>query len=185
MARLSKKEARLLLIFSTVLFFAANVIVLKRYLTAVRAARTQLAAFSAQRQTIDALLSDRAYWEERQQWLEQHQPVLDEIGAAQGELIQTLQRFARDRGITILEQTLLAPVAKPQYREVAVKLKLTAPMRDMMEWLATIQAPEAFYSVDQLSLTLDTRSKEEELPVLCTLQVGRLYRADRGERSLP
>lgn len=177
MARLSKKETRLLLAFSATIFCAVNVIALKSYLTALTGARSRLTAYSSQRQTIDALLSDRAYWEDRQRWLDEHQPELENSGAAQGALIETLQKVARDRGITILEQTILEPTVKPYYQEISVRLKLTAPMKEMVAWLAEIQAPERFYVVDQLSLSVDTKSKEVELPALCTLQVGRLYRS--------
>ena len=63
----------------------------------------------------------------------------------------------------------------PNYQEVSVKLKLSARLEDMVSWLAEIQAPERFYIINQLVLNMDAKSRELELPSLCTLQVGRLY----------
>lgn len=181
MARLNNKELRLAIIFASTIFLAVNVTALKRYITALSTARTQLATCSNQRQEIDILLSDRDYWEERQRWLDEHQPLLENSGAAQGELIETIQRVARDRGITILEQTILEPTFQPYFQEVSAKLKLTARLEDIVSWLAEIQAPERFYLINQLSLSIDTKSKNMELPALCTLQVGRLYSASQSK----
>lgn len=175
MARLNKKELRLAILFASTLFFAGNVTALKRYITALSTARTQLATYSTQRQEIDILLSDREYWETRQHWLDEHQPLLDNPGAAQGELIETIQRVARDRGITILDQTIMEPSSQPHFQEVSAKLKLSARLEDMVSWLAEIQSPERFTIINQLTLSIDSKSKEMELPALCTLQVGRLY----------
>lgn len=180
MAKLSKKELRLLLLFSGTLFFAVNVIALKSYITSQRAVKADIARLTLERQNIDALLSDRDYWRERQEWLDANQPGLENVGAAQGELIQALQSVARDRGITILDQTILEPVFQTHYQEIAVKLKLTASFEDMVGWLADIQAPDRFYIVNQLQLSIDTRSQELEPPAVCTIQVGRLYSPTLG-----
>lgn len=180
MAKLSKKEIRLLTLFLSALFLAGNVIALKSYLTGVKLSQAQIKTFGDKRQEIDALLSDRLYWEERQQWMEVHQPQLSEPGEAQGELISDLQHFARERGITILEQVILEPSHKAPFQKIAVRLKLSAPMRDLVEWLAEIQSPDAFYVVEQMLITPDIRSKEEEQPVICTFQVAKLYRSAHG-----
>ncbi len=183
MARLSKKETRLLLAFSITIFLAVNMLAMKRYLTSLTLVRSQVRAYTAQRQKIDGLLSDRAYWQERQQWLAEHQPSLDNTGAAQGTLIETLQKAARDGGITILDQTILEPSIKPYYQAISVKLKVTAPMKDMVNWLAEIQAPERFLSIDALSVTVDPRSKELDPPAICTLQVACLYTTQPTTRN--
>ena len=112
--------------------------------------------------------------------MEAHQPVIGDLGEAQGELIETLQKLARGRGITILEQRIMEHNPKQQYRRISVMLKVVAPMADVVEWLAEIQSPEAFHIVEQMTLALDLKSKEEELPVVCTLQVGQLYQPKNG-----
>lgn len=178
MAKLSSKELRLLVLFCGAIFLALNVILLKQMLTSVKRSQLQIKTFTTKREEIQALLSDREYWEERQQWMEIHQPQLSEPGEAQGELIAHLQKFARERGITILEQTILEPSQQPPFRKIAVRLKLTAPMQDMVEWLAEIQSPDGFYVVEQMLIAPDQRSKEEEKPVICTFQVAKLYRSD-------
>ena len=175
MAKLSKKELRLLFVFAGTIFFAVNVIALRSYLTALRTVRADLARLTLERQNINVLLADRDYWRERQAWLNEHQPILENVGAAQGELIQSLQSVARDRGIIILDQTILEPVFQAQYQEISAKLKLTAPIEDMVGWLADIQAPERFAIVNQLQLSIDSRNREEDPPAICTVQVGRMY----------
>ncbi|MEI6350149.1 MAG: GspMb/PilO family protein [Verrucomicrobiota bacterium] len=185
MAKLSKKELKLLALFAGTVFFAVNVMALKGYVTSLRAVRADLAKLTLDRQNIDGLLSDRDYWRERQRWLDAHEPNLDNVGAAQGELIQTLQSVARDRGITILDQTILEPVFQSQYQEIAAKFKLTAAFQDMVGWLADIQAPERFYIVNQLQLSIDTRSQEEDPPAICTIQVGRVYSPTLGKLVPP
>jgi hypothetical protein len=129
------------------------------------------------------LLSDREYWEERQNWMKSHQPRIEDFGEAQGEMLESLQEDARARGITVLEQRILDPQAKQQYPRISVFLKVVAPMSDVVAWLSEIQSPESFRIVEQLSLTLDARSKEEELPVICSLQVGRLYQGGNGRSA--
>jgi len=185
MARLSKKELRLLVAFLATIFVAGNVLVLKGYLSSLKTARARIAAVSSQRESVDLLLSDRDYWEERERWLEEHQPQLDDAGASLGSLIETLQKGARENGITILEQTIVEPSGKSRYHQASVRLKLTAPMEEMIGWLAGIQAPERFYVISQFALSVDTRSKEEEPPAICTVQVGRLYRQKESGRRIP
>jgi|GEM_PF-1629099 len=185
MAKLSKKEIRLLAIFLSVLAFAGNVIALKFYISGVRLARTQIATLTEQRQQIDALLADRAYWEERQQWMKEHQPSIRDMGEAQGELIERLQRTARNRGLTILEQRMPDQNRKQQPPRISAMLKVSAPMADVVGWLAEVQSPEAFLIVEQLTLSLDLKSNEEELPVVCTLQVGLLYQPEGGMMGPP
>ncbi len=174
MAGISRKEGRLLAMFLGVLFFAGNVIALKSYLGGTKQARLQIRALTEQRQNIDALLSDRDYWEQRRQWMREHQPTIDDPGAAQGELLDQLQREARALGLTILEQRIVDSRGKQQASQVSVMLKVSAPMESLVQWLAGVQSPEAFRVVEQLTLSLDLRSREEEIPVVCTLQVGRL-----------
>ena len=181
MAKLSKKEKRLLVAFISILLLVGNVIGLKKYLDGVRLAKMQIKTLTEQKEGINALLSDREYWEERQNWMKSHQPQIADLGEAQGEMLESLQEEARARGITVLEQRILDPQTKQQYPRISVFLKVVGPMSDIVSWLSEIQAPESFRIVENLSLALDTRSKEEELPVICTLQIGRLYHA--GNRS--
>lgn len=186
MARLSKKELRLLAAFLATTFVAGNVLALKGYLSSLKTARVRIATVSGERESVDSLLSDRDYWEERERWLQEHQPQLEDAGASLGSLIETLQKGARECGITILEQTIVEPSGKSHYKQASVRLKLTAPMKQMIDWLAGIQAPERFYVVSQFALNLDTRSKEEEQPAICIVQVERLYRQKaEGGRRMP
>lgn len=185
MARLSKKELRLLVAFLATIFVAGNVLALKGYLSSLKVARSRIAAVASQRESVDLLLSDRAYWEERERWIEEHQPQLEDAGASLGSLIETLQKGAREGGITILEQTIVEPSGKSPYQQASIRLKLRAPMKEMIDWLAGIQAPERFYVISQFALSIDSRSKEDEPPAICTVQVGRLYRqkTDSGRRT--
>jgi hypothetical protein len=118
-------------------------------------------------------LQKQALWAERKNWIEKHQPVLTDEGDARAQVLGAVLKGARDQHLEILEQTLNEVQHGPAGTRVNVAVKVKGTMQSLCAWLTSLQQPESFYAVSQLSLKAD----EDQKSMVCTLQLARYFKA--------
>lgn len=180
MTKLSRREKNLLLLCFGVIALVATAIVANAILQRRTEALRKISALEAQKLENAGWMNDRAFWEKRRVWLDEKMPTTDSVGRAQGQLLEELQNEALDRGITIQQQTLPEAVSTPDFREVAVNLRLRGDHAVLMEWLSTMQSPEKFQAIKAIELELDTRAKEPTPQALCNLTLARWFKPASG-----
>lgn len=177
---LTNREKQLLMLCFGVLALVALMILANVFLVRRTRVISKVAALENQKKENEVWLGDRAFWEKRKAWLNEHMPVTDSLGRTQGLLLEELQNGALDRGIKVVQQTLLDPVTTPDYREIAVNLRLYGDQGVLLQWLATMQSPDKFQAVKALEFELDTRSKERAPQAQCNLTVARWFKPEGG-----
>jgi len=89
----------------------------------------------------------------------------------QSELLQSLTSSAQNHKLTIQEQSFADAKSTANYQAVAVRLKLTGTLEDVVRWLVEVQQPEKFQAVTNFSL----KSQEKPPAVDLELEVARWY----------
>lgn len=177
---LTNREKQLLLLCFGVLALMGTMILVNIFLQRRARVTAKIAALEIQKRENEVWLGDRAFWEKRKTWLNKHMPVTDSLGRTQGLLLEELQNAALDRGIKVVQQTLLDPVTTTDYREIGVNLRLYGDQSVILQWLATMQSPDKFQAVKAMEFELDTRSKEKTPQALCNLTVARWFKPEGG-----
>ena len=185
MRGLSKRESGLLLLCGAVIFIMANIFVGLKIHKTLGGGDAEIKRLQEELADNRMYLEEKDLWDQRRAWMNSKMPA--PIGStlnAQGALAQTLQDDLLDRKIKIERQSLQEPVTGTYYEEVAVNLRLRGEAAKINEWLSTLQEPEKFQVIKNLSLELDTKSKEPEPQAVCNVTVARWF-TPKGQAVTP
>ncbi len=171
MRRLTKSERRLSWALGIAVFAVLNFYGLSYLFDTHTALAGKLRDLRGQREANALWLRERDLWLARKTWLDAKQPRVPASGAPQSDLLETLTASAKSNGLTIDEQGFGEPKNTPDYRGVAVKLKLTGKLENMVKWLVAVQQPEQFQAITSFTL----KSASEPPTVTLELEVARWY----------
>jgi hypothetical protein len=169
--RLTKSEKRLLILFGLAVFVMANFYGLSYLLDRESEVTRQLSELEANAKTNQIWLREKQFWLARKQWIERQQPRVRAGQVPQSELLQAMTASAQANQLVIQEQSFAELKSTPSYQSVAVKLKLSGNLENVVKWLAEIQQPEKFQAVTNFSL----KSEEQPPKVSLELEVARWY----------
>ena len=177
MRSLNSRERLLLTLCFLTIFLVVNGFVFRAVYKKLNGSKTELTALEGELMELQQLAGDAEFWQRRAQWVDENMPEpMVSVGRAQGELAEQLQQSLFERKITIERQTLLEPVSTEFYDEVAVNLRIEGDAVKVNEWLTTLQSPEAFQTIKNIELELDTRSKKTEPQAECEVTIARWFR---------
>jgi hypothetical protein len=169
--KLTKSEKRLLLILCIAVFGIANFYGLS-YLTDLHSSLSrQVADLRGEERTNQVWLKEKNLWLNRKQWIDHNQPRIRSNQIPQSELLESLTSTAAADHLEIQEQSFGANSSTQNYQSVAVRLKLSGSLQDVVKWLVQIQQPELFQAVTSFSL----KSANEPPTVSLELEVARWY----------
>lgn len=177
---LSTREKRLLGLCLAVLLAMGSVLLANSFLQERSRLAARIAELENQKKENQMLLGDRDFWEKRRKWLENTMPLTDSLGKSQGQLLEVLQTQALDREIKVLQQTLLDPVVTPEYREIAINVRLYGDQTKMLQWLTSVQSPEKFQAIKAIEFELDSRSKAATPQAMCNLTFAQWFKPEGG-----
>src|SRR5258708_9953756 len=118
-------------------------------------------------------LREKQFWLDRQQWIDQKQPRVAAGAVPQSELLQSLTTSAQSHKLTIQEQGFTDAKSTANYQAVAVRLKLTGDLKDVIQWLVDVHQTEKFQTITNLSL----KSHEKQPAGRLALHVARWARS--------
>lgn len=119
-------------------------------------------------------LQEKDFWLARKHWLDTKQPRVGKSEVPQSELLEALTKSAAGNQLQIQEQSFGESKTTPYYRSVAVRLKLTGSLQNVVKWLVQVQQPEAFQAVTSFSL----KGAEQPPNVSLELEIARWYRPE-------
>jgi hypothetical protein len=169
--KLTKSEKGLSVILGTAIFAMANFYGLGYLLDLHSSLSREVADLRGQEHTNQIWLKERNLWLARKKWIEATQPRIRPNQVPQSELLESLTSAAASDHLEIQEQSFGANESTPNYQSVAVRLKLSGPLQDVIKWLVQIQQPELFQAVTSFSL----KSANEPPTVSLELEVARWY----------
>jgi len=169
--KLTKSEKRLSLILGIAIFGMANFYALGFLVDLHSSLSREVADLRGQEHANQIWLKERNLWLRRKQWIEASQPRIRPNQVPQSELLESLTSAATSDHLEIQEQSFGANESTANYQSVAVRLKLSGSLHDVVRWLVRIQQPELFQAVTSFSL----KSANEPPTVSLELEVARWY----------
>jgi hypothetical protein len=169
--KLTKSEKRLSTILIVALFAIGNFYGLS-YLFEQKAASSQdVSDLRSQESSNDIWLRERDLWLNRKKWINATQPRIDANQVPQSALLESVVTSAKANQLEIQEQSFGENLSTPNYQSVAVRLKLSGALQNVIKWLVQIQQPALFQAVTNFSL----KSANEPPTVILELEVARWY----------
>lgn len=179
MRSLTSKEKKLLAWLLGTLFLLLNIVGLRVFMDRQRSLKGDIAALRQELEASNAVLAERAIFEEREAWLDANQPA-DDVSTTEDDakFYEFVESSAKRSG---LEYTRKAGGPLPPANnlvEVFDSSQVKGNLESLVKWLNELQQPKAFRAVKQLTI------KSGEPPQLvCDVEVARWYRpAEGGKR---
>lgn len=171
MRKWSKGEKRLSIILVIAIFLMGTFYLVSYLLDIESGLALKIQGLEANANSDQVWLREKQFWLDRKKWIDQKQPRAATGTVPQSELLQSLTTSAQNHKLTIQEQSFADAKSTPNYQAVAVRLKLTGTLEDVVRWLVEVQQPEKFQAVTNFSL----KSQEKPPAVDLELEVARWY----------
>ena len=171
MPKWTKGEKRLSIILGSALFLMGTFYLVSYLLDIENGLALKIQGLQANANTDQVWLREKQFWLDRKKWIDQKQPRVAAGAVPQSELLQSLTTSAKDHKLAIQEQSFADAKSTANYQAVAVRLKLTGNLEDVVRWLVDVQQPEKFQAVTNFSL----KSQEKPPAVDLELEVARWY----------
>ena len=171
MPKWNKNEKRLFIFLGVALLVMGTFYLVSYLLDIESGLALKIRGLEANANTDQVWLREKQFWLDRKKWIDQKQPKVAPGGVPQSELLQSLTASAQNHKLTIQEQSFADAKSTANYQAVAVRLKLTGTLEDVVRWLVDVQQPDKFQAVTTFSL----KSQEKPPAVDLELEVARWY----------
>jgi hypothetical protein len=156
MNKLNQREKILAGIVIGAVVFVLNVAVLRYFFSTYGELTQETAREQAQLQSMQGLLANTGLWEQRDAWLNAHQPKLENDAFAGSQLLDQVQKVAKANSITVEQPQLANPERHPLYTAVTVNLETKSTWDSLKKFLVAMQGPEQFIVIEGANLRVDT-----------------------------
>lgn len=153
--RMTSRERMLSLGVASVIFALFNLLLWSWMLGAIRQTRTQLASLQASRTQQTIFMKERDLWTKRQQWLQQHQPVVKSPAEA-STLLDQLKQVAEKHKVLLENPQIGAGETTPNHQTVFASIDTRSPWPPLVNFLYDVQQPDAFIVFESINLAVDS-----------------------------
>jgi hypothetical protein len=153
--RMSSRERTLSLVVAGVLFALINFFVWDWLIGGIRQGREDVAKREAQRQEQNVFIKERDLWTKRDEWLQQHQPVI-KTPAEASSLLTQLKEAGAKRDVLLENPQIGTGETTPAHRTVYAQIDTKSAWRPLIQFLSDVQYPEAFIVFESVNLSVDT-----------------------------
>lgn len=175
---MNARERSLALIVGTLVVGVISYVLLDTLLTHQRKLTRDLAEKKTSLETMKTLISEKGLWEQRDQWLNQTQPKMDNANSAGVDLLDRVKQIGQARALTPTDATIGVPDAssrgggKPAFQAVSVTFTVKGKWGDMVNFLYDVQTPSNFLIFEKVTLQLD---KDDKTQVSGNFKVAKWY----------
>ena len=169
--KLTKSEKRLSIILIIALFATGNFYGLSYLYDLMTGFAQDVADLRNQENSNNIWLREKDLWLNRKQWTDATQPRIRPDQVPQSELLESVTTSAKANQLEIQEQSFGENLSTPNYQSVAVRLKLSGALQNVIKWLAQVQQPQLFQAITSFSL----KSANEPPTVTLELEIARWY----------
>lgn len=153
--RMNARERILTAIVTGAILLLVNILIWTSLLGAVGRARAQLATMKTTRATQKVYIKERALWEKRDKWLNEHQPVSKGPGEA-STLLDQVKQIAGKHNILIENPAIGANDSTSDHQGVFASIETKSPWPPLVHFLYDVQQPEAFVVFENVNLQIDS-----------------------------
>ena len=152
--RMNRRERLLALGVALVVFLFLNLIIWSALFGGIKRTRAGLIERKQVRKTQIVFLKERDLWKKRQDWLNVHQPVLQNASEA-STLLERVKQIAAKHKILIENPSLGAVQTAPDHQSVSVSMETKSPWPALVHFLYDVQQPETFVAFEDIGLSID------------------------------
>jgi hypothetical protein len=152
--RMNRRERVLAGVVLLMLFLFVNLFIWGALLGGIKNARAELSERKGVRKTQTVFLRERALWKKREEWVNKHQPVLQNAGEA-STLLEQVKQVASKHKVLVENPSLGSVQALPDHQSLAVSLETKSPWPALVHFLYDLQQPEAFIAFEDVGLSVD------------------------------
>jgi hypothetical protein len=152
--RLNKRERTLTTIVGAVLFLLLNWLIWTKLIGSLGRARAELAEQKETRKVQEVFIRERALWEKRAKWLQEHQPTLKGPGDA-STLLDQIKEVAGKHNLLIENPAIGTSDATPERQAVFASFDVRSPWPPLVKFLYDVQQPESFVVFESITLNID------------------------------
>lgn len=176
--QLNARERALAFIVGTLVAVVVTFALVKAFLGQQRTLSRQLKDKAATLIAMRTLIGERELWEQRDQWLSQHQPRLDNANSAGVQLLDQVKQIGQQRSLTPTEAQIGAADTgnkaggKPAFQAVGVSFTIKGKWADIVSFLYDVQTPTNFLVFEKATLQLD---KDDKTQVSGTFKLAKWF----------
>jgi hypothetical protein len=154
--RMNQRERILSLIVAGALFLLLNFFIWSWLFGAIGRAQAELETRKATRKEQAVYMKERDLWAKRDQWLQQHQPVLKDAAEASKLLEEQLKPVASKHNILLENPQIGSGETTPNHQTVFATFEMKSQWQPLVHFLYDVQQPEAFIVFENVNLSIDT-----------------------------
>ena len=124
-------------------------------LGAIGQARAEVVKREAARKEQAIFIKERDLWTKRDQWLQQHQPVIKNPAEA-STLLDQLKQVASKHNVLIENPQIGSGETTPNHQSVFASIETKSPWPPIVHFLYEVQQPESFIVFESVNLAIDS-----------------------------
>ena len=153
--RMNTRERVLSWIVAGALIVLLNFLILSWLFGALGRARIELAGRKSARTEQALYIKERDLWTKRDQWIQQHQPILKDPAEA-STLLDQLKQIAGKHSVLIENPAIGAGETTPYHQTVFASIETKSQWPPLVHFLYDVQQPDAFVVFETVNLAIDS-----------------------------
>jgi len=164
MPRISKRESTLLRAFGVLALVALLAVGVKSMLDWHKRLKSEKQLLGEQITTARFWVEQEAQWRARESWLQEHYRPMQNRNDAVSSFLQEIQSSAQERNLELSRQEILDPENNSSH--IQIRVETTTTIKNLVEWIALIQSPEAMIAVPAFDLKPVAESEEVQVSLI-------------------
>jgi hypothetical protein len=153
--RMNPRERVLAWVVAGTAIVLLNLLVVGWLFGALGRARTELAARKTARAEQAVYVKERDLWIKRDQWTQQHQPILKNPAEA-SILLDQMKQVAAKYNVLIQNPAIGSGETTPNHQTVFASIETKSPWPPLVHFLYDVQQPDAFVVFENINLAIDS-----------------------------
>jgi hypothetical protein len=153
--RMNPRERMLSSVVAAIVFVLFNILLWSWLLGAIGRARAEVTTLQAKRTEQTIFMKERDLWTKRDQWLQQHQPVVKSPAEA-STLLDELKQVAAKQNVLIENPQIGSGETTPNHQTVFASIDTKSPWPPLVRFLYDVQQPESFIVFENINLAVDS-----------------------------
>ena len=139
-----------------------NLVILSWLFGAVGRARTELAARKAARAEQAIYVKEQDLWMKRDQWIQQHQPMLKNPAEASAPARSVETNAPAKYNVLIQNPAIGSGETTPNHQTVFASIETKSPWPPLVHFLYDVQQPDAFVVFENVNLAIDSSDPTDD-----------------------
>ncbi len=152
--RMNPRERVLSWVVAGTIFVLLNLWILNWIMGALGVAHKEVAERRAKLAEQALYVKERDLWIKREEWIGQHQPVLNNPAEASA-LLDQLKQVAGKYNVLVENPAIGAGETTPYHQTVFASIETKSPWPPLVHFLYDVQRPDAFVVFENVNLTVD------------------------------